>query len=135
MKYITTALLLLVLSSPAQAGISDSGNELLPACKLALDPPNNESRRQADDALYCSAFVRGYVSGWGESALNAANKSKPYKGTPYELGLYCIPGKVTTSQMIRIVVAYMERHPEELHKDPGRLIRFAINEAFPCTRT
>jgi len=51
MKYITTALLLLVLSSPAQAGISDSGNELLPACKLALDPPNNESRRQGDDAL------------------------------------------------------------------------------------
>ncbi len=133
MRYIATALLLLALSSPAQADTLDSGNEFLPACKLAIAPPNNQSRSQREDGLRCIAYMRGYVRGYGEASLNAANKMKPYKtGTPYQLGLYCIPGAVTTGQMIRIVVAYMERHPEELHKEAGRLIRFAINEAFPC---
>jgi len=57
------------------------------------------------------------------------------------LGLYgsrtpglaaCIPKSASFSQGVRIVVAYMERHPELLHRPLAGLAIEAFNEAFPC---
>ena len=34
--------------------------------------------------------------------------------------------------MARIVVAYLRKHPEELHMNGGRLIAAALMETYPC---
>jgi hypothetical protein len=51
------------------------------------------------------------------------------------LGLYGnrLPGLASCfSQGLRTVVAYMERHPELLHRHLAGLAIEAFNEAFPC---
>jgi hypothetical protein len=57
------------------------------------------------------------------------------------LGLYgsrmpglaaCIPKGVSFSQGLRVVVVYMERHPELLHRPLAGLAIEALSEAFPC---
>jgi Rap1a immunity proteins len=44
----------------------------------------------------------------------------------------CRPQGVTTGQMVRVVVAYIERRPERMHEDFRRLAIEAWHEAWPC---
>jgi hypothetical protein len=44
----------------------------------------------------------------------------------------CVPQGVTYGQMIRVVVAYIERQPQQMHEDLRQLTILALHEAWPC---
>ncbi len=76
------------------------------------------------------------IQGLEMGAVWAAGKAYGVKdiAAKYErLMVFCVPeGKVTRLQKIRVVVKYLEDHPEKLHEPPSVLITRALNEAFPC---
>jgi hypothetical protein len=72
----------------------------------------------------------GFVWGiWKEAnAINLA-KAEWYKdGSP----VYCVPNGVTLGQMVKVVVNYLEKHPENLHLNAEDEILSAIRSAWPC---
>jgi len=46
----------------------------------------------------------------------------------------CIPDSIKTIQGARIVVKYLNDHPERLHVPDTRLILMAMVDAFPCKK-
>jgi Rap1a immunity proteins len=48
--------------------------------------------------------------------------------------LPCLPDGTGSEQAIRIVVKYLNSHPEKLHKDAHILVVEALREAFPCSK-
>jgi Rap1a immunity proteins len=44
----------------------------------------------------------------------------------------CTPQEVTMAQKTRILMKYLNSHPEELHRPSVVLVVIAMNEAFPC---
>jgi len=48
-------------------------------------------------------------------------------------GMYCAPEQeLKVIQRIRVVVKYLDEHPEKLHDPDSLLIALAFIEAFPC---
>ena len=46
----------------------------------------------------------------------------------------CPPPESTLTQVVKVFLSYVDRHPDELHR-PGALVaRDAIGEAFPCNK-
>ena len=139
MRYLTTALLLLLaLLAPAHAsgGVLDSGIKFLPACKLFVDPPEKVTAKQIVDATACAAYIRGQQDGHFLGVMLAEGKAVAKKGgktmNVRQAGLYCTPDEVGIEQLVRVVVVYLETHPEKLHQEPYLLVWNAIREAFPC---
>jgi hypothetical protein len=48
--------------------------------------------------------------------------------------LFCIPQEVTNGQAVRVVVAYIDKHPEHLHESFNLLAILALGEAWPCKK-
>jgi hypothetical protein len=46
--------------------------------------------------------------------------------------LFCMPRGVTREQVIRVVVKYLEQHPESHGEEAFREVTTAINVAWPC---
>jgi hypothetical protein len=44
----------------------------------------------------------------------------------------CAPEGVNNKQMVRVVVAYIERRPQRMHENFNRLALEALHEAWPC---
>ena len=44
----------------------------------------------------------------------------------------CIPNEVTKEQLVRVVVAAIEKMPAEMHEDFGTLATIGIIAAWPC---
>ena len=45
---------------------------------------------------------------------------------------FCVPDDATNGQMVRVVVNYIDRHPERMHRGFGHLAYDALEEAWPC---
>ena len=44
----------------------------------------------------------------------------------------CIPDKVTNYQQLLVLLNYLKKHPEELHKNVTLIVHKALIDAFPC---
>ena len=44
----------------------------------------------------------------------------------------CIPSEATQSQVVRVVVNYIDRHPEKMHMPFTHLAAEALRAAWPC---
>jgi hypothetical protein len=76
-------------------------------------------------AIYETGFHDGYCNG-------------VVSGTLIALGLshaICLPYGVTNGQALRVVINYMEQHPELLHHDLAELAADASRIAFACDGT
>lgn len=72
---------------------------------------------------------------WGAfSAFQIATHYADGAGTSQFKPLFkiCYPDGVTTSQLIKIFLAFVERHPEQYHKEFFQVALNANKEAFPC---
>ena len=140
MLYLPLALL--SFEANAQDKILDSGNTLLPACKnVALfgESGSTMSRRDVDAGSVCIAYLRGFSEGGRAALLRAAGTTygeKIMDWTEAEIAKrfrsFCMPYEVTAGQIAKIVVKYLEAHPETLHKQPMILVHAALDDAFPC---
>jgi hypothetical protein len=88
------------------------GNELLPQCKAVVRLANNEhldrDRDSTSDMQYCIGLVTGVSD------------------------MLDICGESTYGQSIRIVVKYLEEHPEKLNLKATLLVKQALLGALGC---
>jgi len=111
---------LVILFALVSQAMGANGNDLLPKRNLALDT----------DKRGPYWMERGYCVGFVEGVLSTSNIYKALPNTPR---LFCFPpAGVSNEQMIRVVVKYLENHPEQLHFDASILVLTALKEAFPC---
>jgi Rap1a immunity proteins len=105
------AALFSLLSSATAFGAQDnkavSGNSLLEGCQAAV---NEASSRQ-----FQQGYCLGVIFTVGEMSPNV-----------------CPGNEVTALQSLRVVVKYMENHPESLHESFRALAIRALSAAFPC---
>lgn len=74
------------------------------------------------DAGMCFGFILGTHSGYFIARTGSQQKL-----------VFCIPSGVTNLQTVKIVVKYLNNHPEELHQSADVLVIEAMTAAFPCT--
>src|SRR5262245_12756343 len=70
-------------------------------------------------------------SGWGEVFCTAYTN-----GVTDDLRLFpkiiCVPGDVSAGQITRVVIKYLQVHPEQLHHHAANITFDALKAAFPC---
>lgn len=115
------ALLLVVLSFPQNVVASPDGVELLQSCSagIRISEGGNTSKKEVADALWCVAYVQGHLDGYAVSSATNAKACFPSKG-------------ISTEQAVRIVVEWLKKHPERLHKIGSDEMLLAYANVFPC---
>ena len=109
------AVLALALMGQASAQSHWRANELLPACRTwGVGAPS--SHQEAYDEGVCVGIITGEV----------------FASHGFTSNQICEPRGVTNSQMVAVVVRYIEQHPQDMHL-PFALLAFrALHEAWPC---
>ena len=109
-------LLLTLAADPSDVAGQElsTGNELLARCQQALG--EQPGPRDVAAASGCRALVR--------SVLAMASLTRSLR--------LCSPGDVTVIQAVRVVVNYLNAHPDELYQRDTTLTLRALRRAFPC---
>ena len=100
-------------TTDAQQEDANSANYILPGCQNFLNPGAG------------SAFKAGVCAG-AVGGLNYLSHVLPPDISS------CIPSAVTRMQLVRVIVAYIERRPQRMHEDFRTLALEAMHEAWPC---
>jgi Rap1a immunity proteins len=106
-----------VSSAAAQQDIN-SANFMLPHCKGFLS-------RQQSPTSPSDAFEQGVCAGTITAFAFVA------RVLPVQMR-YCYPDGVTPSQMIPVVIKYIEARPARLHESFRELALEALRDAWPC---
>jgi hypothetical protein len=127
---VVVLILFMGLLRTANAVTNRDGNQLLRACTLAMnltDSPEAkiqafEKPHQALEAGYCWGLLRGL-----------ANMNMAWQDHTKDTSMFfCMPTESTTGQWMRVVVKYLQEHPERLHEEDITLASLAFTSAFPC---
>jgi hypothetical protein len=111
---------LLAAPAAAQKATFDlTGNAIFPGCKSVAESPG---RAQTLDELAMANFCIG--------ALSALVGLSPYLSGPKWNS--CAPRNLDPQQLARVVVKFLEAHPERMHEDFRGLALEAIHDAWPC---
>lgn len=121
----TTTIAFVILFMIAGQGVCEEsrfdGNNLLEYCTAAIQMIDGKGNVSSVKASLCV----GYVAGLRD--MNAIHEF--FGGTP----VFCITKQqIPNSQLIRIVVKYLQDKPAQLHEDSAFLVTKAFKEAFPC---
>ena len=114
-------LAVVLLPHAAVAPEPTGGARLYRACQASIRMADAGAQASLVDAARGNLCV-GYLSGY-QDALDAAKAR----------GL-CVPN-VTTEAIIRVYVAYMDKHPKLLESDMATGVHGALFEAYPCAAT
>jgi hypothetical protein len=92
---------------------STTGNAMLPGCRNSLNDtaPSTYTGGLCMGVIITAAMLGDYL--------------------PLNLRA-CPPTGVTFGQTLRVVVDYMEKNPNQLHKEFPFLVVLALNRAWPC---
>ena len=115
------ALLLVVLSFPQNVVASPDGVKLLQSCSagIRIQDGGNASKEALADGLWCVGYVMGYLDGYAMSSATNAKACFPSKG-------------ISAEQAVRLIVEWLKKHPENLHKSGSDEMLLAFANAFPC---
>lgn len=121
--FLVMLALAMMLAGKAEAENDDygrfyTGNKLLSKCE--------------EPAGAIRGVCLGYIIGIFDS-LEVFKVLYPniYSGTSICTKIYNY-SELTTGQIERIVIKYLNDHPEDLHHPAGGIILWALSEAFPC---
>lgn len=121
-----TSILLCYMSTVAADPDMGTANYLLRVCKQDLAftdgqrSPDTITTREMYESAYCLGYINGFRNGM---TLGAA-----------EFDTNCMPDEVTLLQAERVVVKYLENHPEKLNIKAGLLTAEALHAAWPCKK-
>ena len=104
----------LVGSASAEEDTLQSANTVMPGCRDNHDPAEAFGRGM------CIGIITGLATG---TALSR---------TALKTAFFCAPEGPTIEQYTRVVVAYIDKHPEETHENFVLLALTALGEAWPC---
>jgi len=123
--------LLVVLLSFSLAGNAaediQNGSKLLQNCNSYLKLTGGSSNLKiALGAGLCLGTVRGIIDAGDifDTFTGQTGKSPT--------SVFCVPEGVSTDQGVRVVIKYLEEHPEDLHQRGTTLTVLALKQAFPC---
>jgi hypothetical protein len=119
---IFLAILFCTIAGRAIAKIDiNSGNFLLPYCKAAISEKRAEDLKAWDAAAVgrCEGLIEALR--WVGSSIEGSNR-------------FCPPEPSPIGQSLRVVILYMEQHPEQLHLDFKELALRALKQAWPCPK-
>jgi hypothetical protein len=126
---LTYALFLMPTSGKAQTA-NPTGTEFRAWCQQALvQDASKQTKEQALEATHCV----GYLSGagdvfklWQKSTLEhgGGNPSPVCSPTP----------SVKVDDLIKVVLKFLNSHPDRLHEPYPSLVLAALSEAYPCKR-
>jgi hypothetical protein len=117
--FIISASLVLALT---QVGLaegkedSSSADAIMPGCRAFVKGELSSS--------YIEGYMQGECVGIIRGLVDAAYLQRP---SPF-----CVPDDATNGQMVRVVVSYIDRHPERMHQSFAYLAFDALKEAWPC---
>lgn len=121
LRIVCVCLMLLVApfgSTPAApAEDVTRGNWLLGSCQAAV--------KTFDDPSYHEDLYEAYRDGYCRGLVMGVSAASP---------LICPDDNVIHSQQVRVVLKYMQDHPEDLHLEGTQLVYEALKKAFPCKR-
>lgn len=106
-----------------------AGVGLLRDCNDAMqlfDNPGSNPTASYASAGMCMGYLRGFIAG------HISTESFYQARFHFSSSLICLPKEWTTDQAVRIVVKWLNDHPERLHLNEGVLVMQAFQEAFPC---
>ncbi len=83
------------------------------------------SVKSMDDRKYNENTFESWRDGYCTGLVYGISKASPY---------VCPDDEVTTGQETRVVLRYLQEHPEELHLDNAVLVERALAKAFPCAK-
>ena len=111
--------LLVLLSIPSSSLIAQS---LLPSKAEDLSPSCSATPSLPSGQLVCQLYLKGFLDG-----LHAEPGSN-------RISTVCLPEEFSMDQIRRVVVKWLENHPEKLHWYVAQAVRVALEEAFPCKK-
>lgn len=111
--------MLVIMLSISSARAEQRADELLWKCNGTA----KDEVQAALGKLYCI----GYISGLIDGHQITSNILKPEKK------FLCLPKDgISNDQAVRIVVKWLNEHPEELHQTARVAVLVALRNAFPC---
>ena len=124
------AILFLGFVRSTAATTTRDGNQLLSACTHAIritDSPQalRQPFREPDIALeagYCIGFLSGVAN------MNIFWQTRTKDTSMF----FCLPPEGIINQLMRVVVKYLQEHPEKLHDPDIAVASMALANAFPC---
>ena len=135
----TMAVFLSLVVSPlaAKEYPLSSSSSLLSACKKDVARTAGARLSNADKArgLMCGAYIKGLVEGHDTMAILLATRhygGKVANSKMKTFRLFCYPEAVAVQQLTKVVIRYLEQHPETLDLHPVLTVTQALREAFPC---
>src|SRR5271157_3443922 len=114
---------LLLFAFPVGSGSNPSldeeltGSWLLVSCELTVRSDDGETFHEDSFQAYRDGFCRGMVDGVADASPKV-----------------CVPPDSTYGQYHRVVLKYLQDHPEALHLRHSELVEKALAKAFPCRR-
>jgi hypothetical protein len=115
----------------AQTQDKNDGNALLESCNETVKFMNdsNASVSMAKSA-WCLGYIQGFVSSMEAQKMDKSTTYAAYLKSNV-LGI-SLPPDVTSGQIARVIVKWLQDHPQELHHDIGLLTHIILREAFPA---
>jgi hypothetical protein len=123
--FLLVALFLLPVAAFGQTHDDHTGTSLLRECKAATSPGTTDSVNNLETGL-CIGLVRGVMGTmqmWKVERYTVKEQMDMHG---------CIPHQVEESEAIRVVLKYLNDHPDRLHLDDTILIHTALLDEYPC---
>ena len=98
-----------------------TGVKLLEECQTAARNFDNSPANEAAGGIHCLGYLSGVddtLSLWKETKGNVQPPA-------------CIPA-ATMLELAKVVVKYLNDHPNQLHKSYSQLVILALSDAYPC---
>ena len=133
-RLIAATLAAAVLVGPAQTQEDPlSGNYMLPLCKTWLRMAPHDLDVIRDEIRTGNAKPGGIVQYFTEAGMCAGQVVGISVMLNHE-PMACIPKEITNEQLVRVVVASIEKVPATMHENFSALVRAAIVDAWPCRK-
>lgn len=123
-------LLLILLAIPYSVVHAGDGSSLLINCKSAVKllSGNVGNERDHHGLNYCAGLVNGVMATMVIDGNSPSDEARKFGIChPTDKGQF-----LSIDQSIRVVLKYLEEHPEKLHEPDAVLVITALKTAFPC---
>ena len=106
-----------------QPDISRSGHDFLEICSTVDSDQKGDAARIQNDAA-CLGWVEGFRDGF--------TVYDELLGVPLRDRIVCIPGGVTSVQIVRVMKKYIAENPDKAHRATRLVASLALAGAFSC---
>jgi Rap1a immunity proteins len=127
-QYVAWLLLAATVVAPAygvdRQGLArwdPTGNDLVASCSATSEFESGS----------CIGFIQGVINGFNSGTIVQHGRGN---GEHSILDL-CVPNGVTNGQVTKVVLAYTDKHPEQLHYPADVIVTKAISEAWPLEKS